>query len=95
MTQLTAREDNRRPFGISWERSRLPVGPGPDEVTSFDSRYLDFGHYAGCSIEELARIDPDYLEWLSQHPSGARYRGEIARVRVAIGAATRLWPQLG
>jgi broad specificity phosphatase PhoE len=92
---MTARDDSRRPFGIAWESNRLPVGPGPGEVTSFDPRYLDFGRYAGRSIEELARTDPDYLEWLSQHPSGARYRGEIARVRLAIGATTRLWPQLG
>ena len=92
---MTASDDNRRPFGITWEPNRLPVGPGPAEVTSFDPRYLDFGHHAGRSIEELAKADPGYLEWLSQHPSGARYRGEIARVRVAIGATTRLWPQLG
>jgi broad specificity phosphatase PhoE len=77
---MTANENNLRPFGINPERSRLPVGPGPDEVTSFDPRRLDFGHYAGRSIEELARTDPDYMEWLSRHPSGARYRGEIARV---------------
>jgi len=92
---MTARDDNRRPFHITWESNRLPVGPGPDEVTSFDARCLDFGHYAGRSIEELAKTDPGYLEWLSQHPSGARYRGEIARVRTAMGATTRLWPQLG
>jgi uncharacterized protein (DUF3820 family) len=41
---------------------------------------LDFGHYAGQTIEELAVIDPDYLHWLARHPSGARYRAEIGRV---------------
>jgi uncharacterized protein (DUF3820 family) len=82
---MTASEDNLRPFGISWEHNRLPVGPGPDEVTSFDPRRLDFGHYAGRSLVELAKTDPDYVEWLSRHPSGARYRGEIARVLAARG----------
>jgi hypothetical protein len=41
---------------------------------------LDFGHYAGRSIEELAQADPDYLRWLERHPSGVRYRAEIRRV---------------
>lgn len=76
---MTANED-RRPFGITWTSERLPVGPGPNEISSFDPRYLDFGRYAGRSIEELAKADRDYIEWLSQHPSGARYRREIARV---------------
>ena len=54
-----------------------PVGPGD---TSFDSTVIDFGHHAGRSIVELARTDPDYLRWLARHPSGFRYRAEIARV---------------
>jgi broad specificity phosphatase PhoE len=86
---MTASDDGPRPFGITWDRNRLPVGPGPDEVTSFDPRRLDFGHYAGRSIEELARIDPTYVDWLSKHPSGARYRGEIARVLAARSSRTR------
>ena len=56
----------------------VPVGPGRD--SSFDSTRLDFGHHAGRTIEELAAIDPDYLRWLARHPSGVRYRTEIARV---------------
>lgn len=56
----------------------VPVGPG--HATSFDRQHLDFGHYAGQSIAELARVDPDYLRWLARHPSGARYRAEIERV---------------
>jgi broad specificity phosphatase PhoE len=92
---MTASDDHRRPFDISRESNRLPVGPGPKEVSSFDPRFLDFGHYAGQSIEELAKTDPEYVEWLAQHPSGARFRGEIARVRTALGRTSRLWPQLG
>jgi hypothetical protein len=57
---------------------RVPVGPGHD--TSFDATRLDFGHHAGLTIEELAQSDPDYLRWLARHPSGVRYRAEIARV---------------
>ncbi len=73
--------DERQPFQVG-EDGLQPVGPGHDAdlETSFDATRLDFGHYAGSSIEELARVDPEYLHWLVRHPSGARYRNEIRRV---------------
>jgi hypothetical protein len=70
--------DDRRPFEVGGDSS-VPVGPGHAEG-SFDPTRLDFGHYAGQTIEELAERDPDYLRWLARHPSGARYRAEIERV---------------
>jgi curved DNA-binding protein CbpA len=41
---------------------------------------LDFGRYAGWSLGDLARRDPDYLRWLARHSSGIRFRGEIAKL---------------
>ena len=70
-------ESDDRPFEIGPDAS-VPVGPGP--ASSFDATRLDFGHHAGRTIAELATIDPDYLRWLARHPSGVRYRAEIARV---------------
>ena len=70
-------EDRDASFDVSGDE-RVPVGPGHD--TSFDATRLDFGHHAGLTIEELAQSDPDYLRWLARHPSGVRYRAEIARV---------------
>ena len=61
--------------------SSIPVGPG--HATTFDSTRLDFGHHTGRTIAELAESDPDYLRWLARHPSGVRYRAEIARVMAA------------
>ncbi len=58
-----------------------PVGPGWG--STFDPHVVDFGHYAGRSIEELGETDPGYLYWLARHPGGARYREEIARVLAA------------
>ena len=58
--------------------AHVPVGPG--HASSFDATRIDFGHHAGRTIAELASIDPDYLRWLARHPSGFRYRAEIARV---------------
>ena len=40
-------------------------------------RPLDFGRYAGWTIAELARHDPDYLEWLARAPVGLAFRTEI------------------
>jgi curved DNA-binding protein CbpA len=38
---------------------------------------LDFGRYEGWTIAQLASEDPDYLQWLSRHSSGIRYRQQI------------------
>jgi curved DNA-binding protein CbpA len=53
---------------------------------------LEFGRYAGWSIPEVARRDPDFLEWLSRTPNGRRYRAEIEETLargVPAGAARR------
>jgi uncharacterized protein (DUF3820 family) len=70
-------ESEDRSFEVGSD-SDVPVGPG--HSSSFDSTRLDFGHHAGRTISELASIDPEYLRWLARHPSGFRYRAEIARV---------------
>jgi hypothetical protein len=70
------RQDEHRAIEVESE-GLAPVGPGH---TTFDSTVLDFGHHAGRTIAELAETDPDYLRWLARHPSGFRYRSEIARV---------------
>lgn len=46
---------------------------------------LDFGRYAGWSLGDIARHDPDYLLWLSRHSSGIRYRTEIYAILRATG----------
>ena len=74
---MTQPDDPRAAFPID-ESPSVPVGPGP--ASSFDATRLDFGHHAGRTIAELATEDPDYLRWLARHPSGMRYRAEIARV---------------
>ena len=59
------------------------VAPPPPSVLRPSGSVLDFGRYAGWSIGELARHDPDYLRWLARHSSGLRYREEI---RLRLGA---------
>ncbi len=72
-----AKDQDPRAFDVGGDSS-VPVGPG--HASSFDATRLDFGHHAGRTIAELADSDPDYLHWLARHPSGVRYRAEIARV---------------
>ena len=44
------------------------------------SSQLSFGRYAGWSLGDLARKDPDYLRWLSRTASGIGYRTEIYQI---------------
>jgi DnaJ-class molecular chaperone len=41
---------------------------------------IDFGRYTGYTLGELVRSDPEYLQWLSRHSSGIRFRGPIMRL---------------
>src|SRR5205807_78800 len=41
------------------------------------STTLDFGRYAGWSLDQISRKDPDFLEWLARMPIGRPYRSEI------------------
>jgi curved DNA-binding protein CbpA len=49
-------------------------------AASQNATRLDSGRYAGWSLTDLAKHDPDYLKWLSRHSSGLRYRREISLI---------------
>ena len=69
-------------YEVTPEDRLTPVGPGAP--TTFDPTTIDFGHHAGRTVAELAQTDPEYLRWLARHPSGVRYRAQIARVLDAV-----------
>ena len=48
---------------------------------------LTFGRYAGWSLRDLDRRDPDYLLWLSRHSSSIRYRTEIYGILRTMGVS--------
>jgi curved DNA-binding protein CbpA len=52
----------------------------PPPRSSAAGTQLEFGRYAGWTLRDLARHDPDYLRWLSRHASGMRYRTEIYQI---------------
>ncbi len=63
---------------------------GQDRATG--GSIIDFGRYAGWSVEALVNHDPEYLEWLARTPTGRRYSTEIERLlsqRAAQTAALR------
>lgn len=52
----------------------------PHDAAATGPVVLDFGRYAGWSVRDLVRHDPDYLRWLCRHSSGIRFRDAIARL---------------
>ena len=59
---------NRQPLG---RRAAAPVRSGT---------VLEFGRYAGWSLDDLASRDPKYLEWLARTMIGRAYREEIDKL---------------
>lgn len=69
-----------------------PPRPGNPPTASFET--VDFGRYAGWTIKQLARHDPDYLKWLARHSSGIRYRRLIeSELRAAAPAQAAPEPE--
>ena len=75
-------------------RPAAPAAPGPTAGPTIDRQplgaraaaqaqsgtVLDFGRYAGWSLTDLARHDPDYLEWLARTMIGRAYQDEIDKL---------------
>jgi curved DNA-binding protein CbpA len=84
-------DGDRTPIATAWERRReTAVGRGTTAAPSGVT--LDFGRYAGWSLRDLVREDPEYLEWLARAPIGRAYRAEIdtllsVRRAAAVAAA--------
>lgn len=60
--------------------------PAPP-ATPAGGSVLTFGRYAGWSLRDVARHDPDYVLWLSRHSSGIRYRTEIYSILRTLGVS--------
>jgi len=84
------RDENAR---SEWDRSQrgdrqVSVGASmapPPRSASAGTR-VSFGRYAGWTLRDLARQDPEYLRWLSRHSSGIGYRTEIYQILGRMGA---------
>jgi curved DNA-binding protein CbpA len=80
------------PAGSSSSAPRPPRSNGAGHATHGQSRdqaksgpeVIDFGRYAGWTIKQLARHDPDYLRWLARHSSGIRFRRPIEAALASV-----------
>lgn len=80
------RDPERR---AGYDRSRASAWAAPQPTVHADgplanrrarpasATVLDFGRYAGWPLDEIARRDPPFLEWLRRTPVGRRYQAEI------------------
>jgi len=68
-----------------------PIVPPPPRAhgAGRDATVLSQGRYAGWTLEQLVRQDPDYLRWLRRHTSGVRYRTEIDRLLERAATPTK------
>ena len=65
------------------------AGPPPGRPSG---SVFDFGRHLGWSIGEIARVDPGYLDWLSQRREGQPYLAEIEAVLQRTGYRARQAP---
>lgn len=72
--------------GSSWygEAGKPPGRPSGSILT--------FGRYRGWSLGEIARTDPNWLDWLRYHPSGRQYVTEIETLRQPATASRSVRP---
>jgi curved DNA-binding protein CbpA len=83
-------DKSRRTARTPFDAAAIPpmngrAAPPPQRATmrhaaAQNATKLDTGRYAGWSLTDLAKHDPDYLKWLSRHSSGLRYRREISLI---------------
>ena len=86
----------RRAFDAERAQGLAAVGPGTETGSRYgglsarwraaeeeppdNETRLSFGRYAGQTLREIAAQDAEYLEWLSRHAAGIRYRREIDQI---------------
>jgi DnaJ-class molecular chaperone len=77
----------------NWDQARrsdqhaaVAASKAPPPRAESSGTRVSFGRYAGWTLRDLARQDPQYLRWLSRHSSGIAYRTEIYQILGRMGA---------
>ncbi len=60
--------------------TRQPLAARAAAAQSQSSTVLEFGRYAGWPLADIARHDPNYLEWLARTMIGRPHRQEIDKL---------------
>jgi molecular chaperone DnaJ len=61
--------------------------PVPRPSSHDGATVMDFGQYEGWSLTDIARIDDNYLQWLSRMPIGRPLQREITQLLAEQAAA--------
>ncbi|MFN8628816.1 MAG: J domain-containing protein [Chloroflexota bacterium] len=83
----------------TWATGRVPIGGFASGLSSRpdgegaagappgnpSGSVLNFGRFTGWSLGEIARTEPEYLEWLDRMPIGRTYQAEIDEILRAKG----------
>jgi curved DNA-binding protein CbpA len=77
---LTARRDRRQADRFIRQQGDVAYGPAGAPVGPPQGSVVDFGRYAGWTLGQIKRQDPQFLEWLQHAPAGRQLRDEIARL---------------
>jgi curved DNA-binding protein CbpA len=80
----TRRSTDRKPSA----QSVAPANRAHGGAAGGSGSVIDFGRYAGWTVDRLAAQDPDYLEWLARTPIGRRLALEIDAALAARAAQT-------
>ncbi len=74
------------------DRDQAPRSPSGAPQGPPSGTVLDFGRYTGWSFGQIARHDPDFLEWLARTPIGRPFRPEIETLLAARAPAPTAQP---
>jgi curved DNA-binding protein CbpA len=77
---LASRRDRRQNDRLIRHQGEVPFGPAGAPVGPPQGSVVDFGRYAGWTLGQIKRADPDFLEWLMRVPAGRGLRDEINRM---------------
>jgi curved DNA-binding protein CbpA len=81
--------DLRTDGGAAVPRERPAAPPRP---AAKGATVLDFGRYAGWALSDIARQDPEFLEWLIRTPIGRRFEPEVRTLLAARQPASPVIP---
>lgn len=83
----------RQPVNPAWSTAGVAktadAPPRRASAMGATSSEIDFGRYAGWTLDAIAREDPDYLEWLARAPVGRKHRTEIYALLAARESAAK------
>jgi DnaJ-class molecular chaperone len=77
---LAARRDRRTADRLVRQQGDMRYGEAGTPVGPPQGSVVEFGRYAGWTLGQIKRQDPQFLEWLQHVPAGRHLREEIGRL---------------